>query len=52
MYQLLGLLLLLLLMFGSTWILGLVVGWYLTLPLAALVAVVITAVWFNAGKRS
>jgi hypothetical protein len=52
MMSLLGLLILLLVIIAGGAVFGLVGNWYLTLPLGALSAVMIAAVWFNAGKRS
>jgi hypothetical protein len=52
MMQLLGLLIFAAIIIAGAALFGLIGNWYLTLPLGALCAVIMAAVWFNAAKRS
>jgi hypothetical protein len=50
-YPILGFLIFCLVIIAGGAVFGLIGNWYLTLPLGALFAIIIAAVWFNAGKR-
>jgi hypothetical protein len=52
MMPLLGLLIFAAVIIAGGALFGLVSNWFLTLPLGALCAVMIAAIWFNAAKRS
>jgi hypothetical protein len=52
MFSILGFLIFCLAIIVGGMLFGLIGNWFLTLPLGALCAVIVAAVWINAAKRS